>query len=276
MYLVKLVRQSMAQLNYSKILYRHVVQATTNGSAVTASTTQPSCDVAECRGDPTTLTEIKGVIFDMDGTLTLPVLDFAEMRRRLNLAPGVDMLPTVLKYPAEEREKAMAVITELEEEGIKRLQLQPGVLDLLHYIAERGLNRAVITRNSWIAANNFLDKLKAELSTNQGQFPHLQSDAIFSQVITRDFQPCKPDPAAVFHICEQWAVPPSQVAVVGDDRTDMMCGRRAGTGVNVLLRNERNKSQVDYSDFAVDNLSDIVTLFATQPITVKRDASKIP
>ena len=68
---------------------------------------------------------------------------------------------------------------------LSTVQLQPGVLDLLHYIAERGLNRAVITRNSWIAANNFLDKLKAELSTNQEQFPHLQSDAIFSQVRIR-------------------------------------------------------------------------------------------
>ena len=50
------------------------------------------------------------------------------------------------------------------------------------------------------------------------------------QVLTRDFQPVKPDPAAVLHICKRWSVEPKLVAVVGDDKTDMICGRRAGVG----------------------------------------------
>lgn len=61
---------------------------------------------------------IKGVIFDMDGTLTIPVLNFLEMRTRLGLSRGVDILPTVLSMPAEERERAMKIIQEMEEEGL--------------------------------------------------------------------------------------------------------------------------------------------------------------
>jgi len=45
--------------------------------------------------------------------------------------------------------------------------------------------------------------------------------------------------------------------------------------VNVLLKNERNKDQVDYSDFAVETLSDIIALFAA-PITVTRDDREWP
>jgi hypothetical protein len=48
-------------------------------------------------------------------------------------------------------------------------------------------------------------------------------------VVTRDFEPCKPHPAPVLHICDEWGLQPGQVAVVGDDKTDMISGLRAGT-----------------------------------------------
>ena len=48
------------------------------------------------------------------------------------------------------------------------------------------------------------------------------------QVVTRDFEPCKPDPAAVFHICRLWGVEPANVVFVGDDATDMKCCHNAG------------------------------------------------
>lgn len=65
-----------------------------------------------------TIRRIKGVIFDMDGTLTIPVLNFLEMRTRLGLSRSVDILPTVMSMPAEERERAMKIIEEMEEEGL--------------------------------------------------------------------------------------------------------------------------------------------------------------
>ena len=47
-------------------------------------------------------------------------------------------------------------------------------------------------------------------------------------MVTRDFEPCKPDPAAVFHICRLWGVEPANVVFVGDDATDMKCCHNAG------------------------------------------------
>ena len=32
------------------------------------------------------------------------------------------------------------------------------------------------------------------------------------------------------HICSQWSLSPANVLVVGDDKTDVMSGRAAGTG----------------------------------------------
>ena len=51
-----------------------------------------------------------------------------------------------------------------------------------------------------------------------------------AKIITREFQPCKPDPAPLFHVCEKWSIDPGSVVMVGDDRVDMACGRAAGAG----------------------------------------------
>ena len=53
----------------------------------------------------------------MDGTLTVPVLNFLEMRTRLGLPPGTDILPAVQCMTADERERAMQIIEQFEEEG---------------------------------------------------------------------------------------------------------------------------------------------------------------
>ena len=118
----------------------------------------------------------------MDGTLTIPVLNFREMRKSLNISPGMDILPTVLKLPPEEKARAMVIIKEFEEEGSRKLQLQPGILDLLHFVAENGVKRAVMTRNSMVATQVFLDKLHQQLLANSQKYPWLSPNSIFSEV----------------------------------------------------------------------------------------------
>lgn len=260
-------------MSSGRILYRRILKVSTalsvSSTAGSSATTPPSDGTLDSSHSDSSLSsaapqwvEIKGIIFDMDGTLTLPVLNFKEMRAHLGLCPNQDILPTVLSFPPDRRARAMAIIEELEEEGIQCMQLQPGVLDLLHYIAERGVKRALMTRNSTKAATSFLQRLNDQLAGSLNKYPHLQQDKIFSEVVTRDFQPCKPDPAAALNICRQWQLEPHEVAIVGDDKTDMICGIRAGSAFNILLRNDRNREQVDYSSFQVESLSDIISIFS--------------
>ena len=76
-----------------------------------------------CSDGSSLLLEIKGIIFDMDGTLTIPMLRFKEMRARLGLAPNQDILPTVQSFPPDQRASAMAIIEEMEEECAKLMQV---------------------------------------------------------------------------------------------------------------------------------------------------------
>lgn len=56
----------------------------------------------------------------MDGTLTVPVLNFNQMRTSIGLPVGTDILTAVLNMPLRERERAMKIIEEFEDEGERR------------------------------------------------------------------------------------------------------------------------------------------------------------
>lgn len=77
---------------------------------------------------------LRGVVFDMDGTLTVPVIDFPAMYREV-LGPeaykragggSVDILHQIEAWGPEEQRRAYEVIARFEKEGLDRLQIMPG------------------------------------------------------------------------------------------------------------------------------------------------------
>lgn len=201
------------------------------------------------------ISRLRGVIFDMDGTLTIPVLDFAEMRRKARIPAGVDILHALAAMSTDERASSLKIIEDMELEAAQKTQLQPGLLELLTYLDSRvKLPRAVVTRNGNHAVELFLAQV-CQLAVH-----HPPSTGGFSCILTRDFTPFKPDPASVHYICRQWNVAPSDVVFVGDGRDDMACGRAAGTHT-ILLRNATNGELAAQADLVVDSLHELVTLF---------------
>ncbi|MCO5560674.1 hypothetical protein L7F22_014291 [Adiantum nelumboides] len=81
----------------------------------------------------TSLRTLRGVIFDMDGTLTVPVIDFAQMYRdvlgpnhpRIVSGSPIDILHEIQEWPSEKQQTAYQVITRHEREAHERLQLMP-------------------------------------------------------------------------------------------------------------------------------------------------------
>jgi len=53
---------------------------------------------------------------DMDGTLTVPVIDFAMMRKRVGVPPEVDILTEVNSWPHERRVRGHQAIAEVEDQ----------------------------------------------------------------------------------------------------------------------------------------------------------------
>jgi phosphoglycolate phosphatase-like HAD superfamily hydrolase len=92
---------------------------------------------------------LKGIVFDVDGTLCLPQnYMFAEMRKALGIDKKDDILHHIRDLPtAAERTAAAEKIKAIEREAMKHQQPQPGLVDLMDYLQSRGLHRALCTRN---------------------------------------------------------------------------------------------------------------------------------
>ena len=103
------------------------------------------------------LIPVHGVVFDLDGTLTLPVLDFAKLRSDLQCPKGIDILEFCNSKTGQEKETALQLVEKFEEEGRQNTKLQPGVFEVLKFLSESGLKRALITRNSQSSVDLFLD-----------------------------------------------------------------------------------------------------------------------
>ena len=82
---------------------------------------------------------LRGVVFDMDGTLTLPGdLDLAGVRARHDIAPHADIMATVRARlasadPAERARGAAALadVERVEAAGVAHMALQPGAAALV-------------------------------------------------------------------------------------------------------------------------------------------------
>ncbi|RPB27825.1 HAD-like protein [Terfezia boudieri ATCC MYA-4762] len=189
---------------------------------------------------------LKGVVFDVDGTLCQPqTWMFSQMRSALDIPKSVDILNHIYSLPLTESLLAMEAIKSIERTAMHQMVPQAGLVPLMTYLDSRSILKGICTRNF------------------DGPVTHLRENympgILFHPVITRTFRPPKPDPAGILFICGEWDVKGSEVIMVGDSMDDMAAGRRAGAAT-VLLRNEVNGELVghEFTDCVVGGLEELV------------------
>lgn len=156
---------------------------------------------------------LKGVIFDLDGTVVDSRLDFVAIRRDLGLAENAPILEAIDRNPnLAERVRMHEILDRHELAGAERASLMPGIAELLSELETRKLRTAVFTRNSRKAAARTLERLNLR----------------FEVLIAREDAPPKPDPAGLAVICERWRTQPDHIVFIGDYLYDLQAGRRAG------------------------------------------------
>ena len=172
---------------------------------------------------------LTGVVFDMDGTLTIPNLDFAKMYERCGVCISDDLLAEVAAMPEESRRAATSVIEDMEAEGRRTLALAPGAVELAQWLGAHGVPTALVTRNT--AAT--VDALAVDLWAPAGLPP-------FSRTVSRDSDPglpAKPHPAALNAIAAGWgrSLPAPGLLMVGDSpANDVAFGRAAGVATALV------------------------------------------
>ncbi|MES2855770.1 MAG: HAD family hydrolase [Bdellovibrionota bacterium] len=158
-------------------------------------------------------TRLRGIIFDLDGTLVDSKLDFEKMRSDIGVPPGQGILEHIDALPtAADRTEAHAILRKHEMAGAHAATLIPGVNELLEKIAHLGLKKAVFTRNDAAPTRLVIERFF------QGQF---------TSVITREDAPAKPDPTGLLRICDSWHCGPDHTIYVGDYLFDLEAAERA-------------------------------------------------
>jgi len=169
---------------------------------------------------------LRGVVFDMDGTLTKPNLDFVEMYRRCGVDRSTDILAAIASMPPAEAAAANAVVDEMEAEGRRTLELFPGAVECCKWFSAHGIPTALVTRNTQATVAH----LHRALWKPAGLRP-------FAPAISRDdlSVPPKPDPTALHTIAESWGVATSELLMVGDSAAnDVAFGKRAGAATALV------------------------------------------
>lgn len=156
---------------------------------------------------------IRGIIFDLDGTLVDSKLDFEAIRRDMGLPSQTPILEALLRTnPGADLERMRAVLHAHELRSAELATLFDGVTEFLQWIDDQSWHRAILTRNSRICTDLVLDRLKLR----------------FSHVLTREDAAPKPDPEGLLAICRAWNLPPDEVVFCGDYLFDLQAGRSAG------------------------------------------------
>src|SRR5262245_19687902 len=93
-------------------------------------------------------TPIRGVIFDLDGTLVDSGLDFDQMRHEMGLRAGKPLLASLALLDEPHSSRCHAILHRHEQKGAEQARLMPGVEEFLTALGDRGIRQAVLTRNS--------------------------------------------------------------------------------------------------------------------------------
>ena len=178
---------------------------------------------------------IKGIVMDMDGTITKFNLDYMAARRealreldKLNLrTPEMSeqlSLYLILKKLKEGldtdrftnlRRRFYALLEDMEIKAANEVTLYPGAVETLRTLRARGLRIGLVTNNGHAGTEITLRRC--------------QLAAFFDAVVTRDdCEEMKPDGGPVRKLLGEMNVPPEEAILVGDGVIDIMAARAAG------------------------------------------------
>lgn len=188
---------------------------------------------------------IKSVIFDLDGTITEPVLDFDLISEEMGISQeNLSILEALESMNQSERDKAMSILERHEDNAAACSTLNAGAKETLNQLRRASIPVGILTRN----------KRSNVLVVEQKHGLHF--DAIYA----REDGPVKPDAFGVFELCRQFGCLPAESIVVGDFVHDLMSAKAAGA-ISVLIKTHKNADEFnEYADYSIHTLDKVLQI----------------
>jgi len=180
-------------------------------------------------------------VFDLDGTLTLPVHDFAAIRAELGVPAGADILGFLAALPPLQADPLHERLQEIEEGLAGKTAAAAGAVRFIECLHRRSDRLGVLTRNTRENALRTLEAIGVGL-----YFP---AECVFG----RDEAHPKPDPDGIHKLAALWEVTPAAVVMVGDYLYDLQAGQAAGAAT-VHVHGNRSTRWPEWTDLCVPTL----------------------
>ena len=188
---------------------------------------------------------IKAVIFDLDGTITQPYLDFDVIREEMGLpADSGPILESMEKMTAQQRRRVEEILHRHEQRAVTESKLNPGASQTLEALRQAGIRIGILTRNK---RSNALAIARKH---------NLEFDAVFG----REEGPAKPDSFGVLQLCREFGVEPAETLLVGDYLFDLLCAKAAGAVAVLLANHDQADEFAEHADFCIENISQILQI----------------
>lgn len=187
------------------------------------------------------LPDVKAVVFDMDGTLTVSPLDFDLIRAECGIPKGRPILEFLREASAPERERIGSILDRHERQAAESCTLRDGARQVTEELRRRGLKTALLTRNSAESVQTVLRRFGLR----------------FHCWLSREDSEPKPSPQPVLKIAETFGLAPAEVLVVGDYVFDVQAGQAAGART-AFVRTGSGVPPPPEADVVVEDLRELL------------------
>ena len=167
--------------------------------------------------------QLRGWVFDLDGTLTLAQHDFPAIRRELGVPADADILTYMATLPAADHTAMKAQLDAIELRLAAEVQPAPGAVALARQLHGQGRRLGILTRNLQVVARSTLSCL--------GILDCFAPE----DVLGREEAEPKPSPDGIHQLLDRWQLTPDEAVMVGDFRFDLEAGRAAGSRTCLVL-----------------------------------------
>lgn len=188
------------------------------------------------------MTKHSCIIFDFDGTLTKPYLDFDVIRDQIDIKGPI--LEGIEQMNGDDRKRAEKILDDHEWQAAQNATLQDGAKEVIQRCRSLGFPIAILTRNA---------RPKVEYV--------LQQYGLTVEAIrTREDGDIKPSPKPIFSICDELQVDPSTSWMVGDHLLDILTGQQAGSHTVLLVNDHPIPGFAGQADYVIHHLAELLPI----------------
>jgi len=177
----------------------------------------------------------------MDGTVIESMLDFAEIRAHLGLAPQDGIIEGIAAMAPDKQRRANQWLEEYERSVAEQSRLTDGAQQAADALRAGGLKTALLTRNTAESVRTVLRR---------------HPELIFDLTLSREDGPIKPEPDGIVRACAQMGVRPECTACVGDFLYDLVAAKAAGA-MAVLLAPAARPDFAHEADAVIAHLTEL-------------------